>query len=102
VAPNIRLGSNGTAPVYVGYSNLSGFTSIGGNVWPAPTSVGTWAQGGINFVGTAWISSGYQTPAQWDAQPAVQADTFNNVTLGDSYQITMASQVAGAPVKMAA
>jgi PKD repeat protein len=102
VAPNIKLGSNGTAPVYVNYASLGGFTLIGDNVWPDPVSAGTWAQGGINFVGSSWASSGYQTPAEWNAQPAVEADTFENVTLDGSYQITAASQVAGAPMKMAA
>jgi hypothetical protein len=102
IAPSLRLGSYGSAPVYVNADNLSCFTLITGNVWPDPVSIGTYAEGGINFVGTQMLSSNYLTAAQWNSQSEVGSDYFQNVVLGDSYQISLSGDLAGAAIKMAA
>lgn len=100
VAPNIAPGGYSTAAVYLNEANLSSFTQISGNVWPAPTSTGGYAQGGMMYVSTP--GNGYVTPAQWNAFSQVQGDTFQNVALGDTYQISLNSLLAGSPLKMAA
>ncbi len=102
IAPKLVVGSYGTAPVYVDDSNLGCFTQISGNIWPSPITLGTYANGGINFVGTAMASSGYLTPAQWNAQSNVGNDEFENVSLNGSYQITADSLAVGAALKIAA
>jgi hypothetical protein len=102
VAPKLVVGSYGSAPVYVDDTNLGCFTQISGNVWPSPITMGTYANGGINFVGTSMQSSGYLTAAQWNSLSNVGTDEFENVTLNGSYQITADSLVVGAGLKMAA
>jgi PKD repeat protein len=102
VAPKLVVGSYGAAPVYVDDSNLGCFTQISGNVWPSPITMGTYANGGINFVGTSMSSSGYLTAAQWNSQSNVGTDEFENVTLNGSYQITADALKVGAALKIAA
>jgi PKD repeat protein len=102
IAPKLALGSYGSAPVYVDATDLSCFTNISNNVWPDPVSVGTFAAGGINFVGTKMTSSNYLSPAQWNAESEVGNDTFQNVTLNGMYDTSANSMMVGAAVKMAA
>jgi PKD repeat protein len=102
IAPKLALGSYGSAPVYVDGTNLSCFTDISDNVWPDPVSLGTFAAGGINFVGTTMTSANYLSPAQWNAQSEVGSDTFKNVILNSMYDTTANSVSVGAAMKMAA
>jgi SdrD B-like domain/PKD domain len=101
VAPNLIPGSGGTAPVNVDESNLSSFTYIGGNVWPSPTTIYAFAKGGINYVGTSYVSSGYFTPAAWNAQSVVANDIFSNVTISSSYAPSSSGIAANADTYIA-
>lgn len=102
IAPNLVVGAYGAAPVYVNDNNLGSFTQITGNIWPSPKTLGTYANGGINFVGTSMTSSGYLTAAQWNSIGNVGTDLFENLTLNGSYQTKAAATVVGAALKMAA
>jgi hypothetical protein len=102
IAPKLVVGSYGSAPVYVANNNLSCFTQINGNVWPSPITNGTYANGGINFVGTSMTSSGYLSPTQWNSQGNVGTDLFENLNLNGSYQAKTATLIAGSSLKMAA
>jgi regulation of enolase protein 1 (concanavalin A-like superfamily) len=78
LAPNLIPGAYNTSPVWVTGSDLSSFTAINGNVWQLPATIYSFANGGkgINFVGTALTSTGYLTPATWNAEPQVGTDYF--------------------------
>jgi hypothetical protein len=102
VAPNIEVGSYGTAPVYVPGNNMSDFTQISNNIWPMPAKLTGYVDGGINYIGTSPLGNGYLTAAQWDAQSNVGNDVFANMTLKGSYQVTYDGLVAGADIAMAA
>ncbi len=100
VAPNLIVGENGSAPVYTYDNNLSSFTYIGGNVWPMPKILG-FADGGINFAGSAFTSAGYFTPAAWNAQSVVTDDIFSNVAVSSSYAPSTSSVAANADTTIA-
>jgi PKD repeat protein len=85
VAPNV--GSSVFA-VYVGSGDLSSFTTIGNNIWPAQTENAT--------------SNGPETDSQWNANSQVQNDTFETVDLQDTYQTTLGSLLVGSPMARAA
>jgi hypothetical protein len=102
VAPNIQVGSYGTAPVYVPNNNMSDFTQINNNIWPLPSNLTGYVAGGINYIGTSPLGNGYMTPAQWNAQSNVGGDQFTNVTLKGSYEVTYEGVAAGAAVAIAA
>jgi hypothetical protein len=101
IAPNLKEGEDGSAPVRVDWVDLSDFTLISDNIWPDPNTVGTYAGGGINLVGTAYFTPYFQTAAEWDANSNVQGDVFQTLTLGDSYQMTAQGVTAGADLPMA-
>jgi len=101
VAPNYETGSSNTAPMQILCGDLSGFRTISDNVWPLPT-ITTYADGGINYVGTGNNSSCYKTPAEWEAYAQVKNDQYKDVTLSTAYKITVGSVIAGADMKMAA
>ena len=97
--PNLAVGGYTTAPVYVVESSLSSFTTITGNVWQAPRTSYAFAKGGINFVGTAYLSSGYLTASQWNALPQVGTDYFSNTAInGSTYAPAQNSVAATAAV----
>ena len=100
VAPNIRVGSYGTAPVYA--ASMTAFSDISGNIWPAPNTAGTFAGGGINFVGAEMITANFESPTQWNSLSPVHGDLFESVTLNNSYRITVGSDTAGSSLPMAA
>ena len=81
--------------------DLAGFRLIANNVWPEPTILDS-ADGGINYVGTSGGSSGYKTPAEWEAYNVVQNDQYEDVTLGSTYRITLGGVTAGSNLKKAA
>ncbi len=93
VAPSLQPGSNNTAPVFVNEANLSSFTQITGNIWPAAVPL-AYADGGINFVGTDYVTAGYLTPAVWNAESVVGTDLFSNVTINSSTYAPSSSSVA--------
>jgi hypothetical protein len=84
VAPNV----GSTPAVNVSYGNLSVFTTIANNIWPAESENAT--------------SAGSETPAQWNANSQVQTDTFETVALKDTYDTTLGSLLVGSPLARAA
>lgn len=71
VAPHLTPGPNGAAGVSVVEGDLSSFTQVAGNVWPAVAG-----GGGTNAVGRQYL-----TAAQWQALPGVRDDRFANATV---------------------
>jgi hypothetical protein len=94
IAPQLKLGDYGAAPVYVNDGSLKSFSSISGNIWPAPASASPGVNG-INFVGN------YVTPTSWNAQPQVGTDQFENLSLGKTFQTKTAGLVVGAALRAA-
>lgn len=93
IAPNLQPGSMAsTAPLYIDYGDLSGFSSITNNVWPDPPAAqrNWWANGGINYMlGGANDRSGFYTEAAWDAIKGVSNDVFQTVPLNSGTQLTL-------------
>lgn len=94
VAPNVAPGSHSAGAVNVIEGNLSSFTEISGNIWPAANG----NAGGVNLLG-----SQYQTAQTWESYSQVTGDQFENVEFtGDTYQIALGSLTAGADLALAA
>jgi PKD repeat protein len=86
VAPNLVFGNIGDtigAPVQVETADLSSFSDISGNVWPAYFDSDP-AKGGEMFI-AALGSSFYATPDQWNTYPQVSGDEFEAVALPADY-----------------
>lgn len=101
IAPNIQIGSySSTAPVYIAYNDLSGFTQIANNVWPDPPAAQRtwWANGGINYMLATNDRSGFYNETAWDQLPGVTNDIFENVVLANGYQVPIPNGSAGANI----
>lgn len=96
VDPSLTVGAYTSAPVYVSEANLSNFTQITGNVWQTPAINLGWANGGINYVGSTWTSSGYLTINNWNNMSVVGTDDFANTTLNSNYAPASGSVAATA------
>lgn len=84
VAPALQYGTAGTSPVCVqNQTDLSSFTRIADNVWPAALYTHL-DRGGENFIGPYW-AMGYQTTTQWLSYPQVKNDQFKNMTLPQNF-----------------
>ena len=70
VAPNLAVGANWTSGIHI-ESDLTAFSVISGNTWPAPNAVQL--QGVVNLV-----KGQYFTPNQWLGLPNVSGDKFTN------------------------
>jgi len=98
VDPNYQINS-GTALVSIDEDNMNSFSQILDNVWAQPTSINSWMNGGIFFVGsnqssqTAWL-----TPAEWEASGIASGDVYENVTLGGTYSVNADGFTAGSPL----
>ena len=90
---SLAVGGYNTAPVYVSESNLSSFSFITGNVWQQPIFY-AWARGGINFIGTSYISAGYQTASAWNSYANVGTDYFSTTPLNAGSYIPKAGSLA--------
>ena len=99
VAPNLVTGNYDAAPLQILCSDLSGFRVISENIWPDPTIL-SWADGGIQLVGTGTSSSRYKTPAEWDAYSQVKNELFKDVVLTSSYLVSLGGITAGAHLAM--
>jgi len=96
VAPNLQLGINAGAAVYVETANLSGFAQISGNIWPAPSDLFPSVPGVVNYV--AGLPSGNLTVDEWNSQSVVGNDIFDDVTVpAGKYTVTVNGVTAGAP-----
>jgi hypothetical protein len=104
VSPNFRSGSNSSSGMYVSEDNLASFREISGNVWATPKASATWANGGINYVGSTWGKKGaYKSADEWNKLPQVGTEFFtNDVTLKDVYQFKLHNTTVGSSLKMAA
>jgi hypothetical protein len=92
VAPNLVFGNVGDTigtPVQVQQSDLSSFSQISQNVWPAYFDSGP-AKGGEMFIAPLG-SSFYATPDQWNAYPQVSGDDFEAVALPADYLADLAA-----------
>ena len=102
VAPDLSIGDHSAAPIFTNTTDLSCFTRISGNVWPDPTDIPGYAQGGINYIDSSSTGNDFVTPAVWNSMSEVGTDLFVNTQLVDSYQISVDSVIAGADIKIAA
>jgi PKD repeat protein len=100
--PNLVVGANNSAPVYVVPNSFSSFTYVNGNVWQLPKTILQTANGGINLIGGQSNAIGSVTPAAWNAMSVVGTDYFASTTLnssnapsGSNVAATAASPVAG-------
>jgi len=100
-APRLLAGQWNAAPVFVVDSDLSSFRSIRDNVWPSVNAT-PFAEGGMNYVGYGMTSSGYLTPAEWDAYWQVDHDQFTTVMLGTTGQVYLGGIAAGSDLARAA
>lgn len=81
VAPYLAPGAWGAAAVYVTAGDLTSFSRIDGNTWPATSRANSYAQGGMNFIGLSYNGSGHQDENEWNTSKAVGNDLFLDVTL---------------------
>jgi len=74
--------------------DLSGFAEISNNLWPVPTSVNQYVNGGYFYVGTGTqVQNQYITPAAWEQMPLENGAT----PTGDVYaQVTTLSNLQAA------
>jgi PKD repeat protein len=94
VAPNLSVGTSGSAPVFVYDNDLSSFNKITGNVWPTPT-IGAYAEGGINYVWPTWSDSrGYKTQSEWESYAQVGKDYYSDVSFNSTTYAPSSSSVA--------
>jgi len=95
VAPNLMYGYNDTAPLWLIMTDLSGFASITGNIWPAPNNLID--SGVVNYLYGNTTPSGYLSPQQWDSLAGVTNDQFSDqAPATGSYSLTLNGITAGA------
>ncbi len=101
LAPNLAEGGGGTSgAVFVTDSDLSGFTLISGNVWPALKDSAK--QAGLNYVGQSMGDpNGFITGQQWDNLPQVSGDLFQDFTVSEAYRLRVGSSVVTPLLKVA-
>ena len=75
IAPNLHVGTYGAAAVNINEQDLSSFTEIGHNVWPA--------FGGGNGDCEGLLNNHVLTRAQWAAFPQVKQDVFADIAADD-------------------
>lgn len=97
VAPNLELGSHGSAGVNVSTSNLGSFSLISGNVWPDALT----RTGGAVFMGS-YTDGEYVSCSEWEAYSQVKGDIFRDATLGSTFQTTVGGLVVGSGLQRAA
>jgi flagellar motor switch/type III secretory pathway protein FliN len=103
VAPNLQIGAGASAGIYVTDTNLSSFVQIDRNVWPSAANANSWANGGVNYIGKSYTSSGHVDPGTWNALSVVGDDVFRNVALSNNtYSVTISGNVIGATLRLAA
>ena len=76
-AVSLQAGAYHTAAILIEAPDLSGFSVIDANTWPAPTA-GGWTQGGNVFLGTVYDQPGFLDPAEWNGEAKVGTDYFTN------------------------
>jgi PKD repeat protein len=94
VAPNLKVGSSGAAAVNIAEADLSSFTNISHNVWPA------FGAGGKNA--ECIVNNKTMSQADWTAFPQVSHENFANLTLDDSACPILGSPADGSGESLAA
>ncbi|MDB5295974.1 MAG: hypothetical protein JWO31_1957 [Phycisphaerales bacterium] len=101
VAPNLKLNGAGAASAINLTGDMSTFKEISGNVWPDLATSGK--QDGINYAGDEVVAaSDFMDEDEWEALPQVWGDTYKNVKLSGSYQMTVGTKKVGASLSKAA
>lgn len=98
VAPNLQTGVNMSGGVLVDSPDLSAFSLISGNVWPAASGINRDVPGAVNYAYGSWYTDqGWLTADQWNARSQVRGDMFQNVLLAQGvYSVQTQSGGAGA------
>jgi len=97
VAPRLLSAANMSGAVIVQAPDLSVFKDISGNVWPAPSGINHDAPAAVNYVWGEINGPGWQSPEQWNANPVVNNDQFQNANLpAGTYQLTLPGGAVGA------
>jgi hypothetical protein len=86
VAPNLQPGSDLTAVIYVGQSDLSGITQMSGNIWPITKPL-DYAAGGSFYLWPNWS----------DPRGYLKLDAWNRLTGGNDRQLNMTLDESGWP-----
>jgi hypothetical protein len=103
VDPNLQAGGGQGYLSDANDDNLSCFTQITGNVWGTPGGIDSWTNGGLFFDASDPNSQvGWLTPAEWNAEPMVGNDVFENVDLGATYSVNVNGVSAGSDLPIAA
>jgi len=96
VSPNLEIGHDQNAAVYINDNDLSGFRTISGNIWNLPVANQLVNNAAI-YVYSGVSLQGYRSASQWEAYNEVEGDIFENVTLSiNSRNATVGSVNAGA------
>ncbi len=97
VAPGLDYGSYAASAMNILQSDLSSFSEIHNNIWPAGAS--SWrTDGGIFYLDTnpqAALTTAYLTVAQAQADGVDSGDTLSNVTLNGGYSVNSNGQLVG-------
>ena len=102
IAPNLQLGNNAAAPVYVGMADMSAFRQISGNIWPDAKGLKL-TNGGVNYVGTSWgLQTGYKSTTTWEDFAVVDGDQFINVNENTLGEMKIGPQTVGSTIRLAA
>ena len=96
IAPNITWKGDGSGAIYVEGADLSDFSQISNNIWPAlPAST---MQIGENYLNPTWGQlTGFVSTANWSAFAQVHNEQYADETLpADVYDVSLNGTTAGA------
>jgi hypothetical protein len=100
VDPNFIVGDAGGAIVYVDDSSLESFSQIQNNIWDVPQTESN-TNGGYFYMSPGLdVSAGYLTPAEWEATGVPTGDQYSNVTLTETYDVTIDGTTAGSDMPL--
>jgi hypothetical protein len=101
IAPNLELDGSGAFAVDVTDKDLSAFTEISHNVWPALQTSNR--QDGVNYVGGDGLQPwGYKNTQEWELYPQVKGDIYRNVAVGTGFGTRVGGFRAGSSLQKAA
>lgn len=78
IAPNLQVGQNRAAVLFITQDGLDSFKSIHDNIWPTGKPI-AFAKDGAIYVGTKWPEvTGFISPENWGKMTQIQGDRFEN------------------------
>jgi PKD repeat protein len=89
VAPHLKTGTSGAAAVNIAEPDLSSFSAIGHNLWPAFGST------------ECMVDNKPVSQTEWDKMPPVQGDLFADVTVDEKGKPSPGSKTEAAGVPLA-